>query len=193
MRINIESPINKYYVQTLAMIFFPGEKFGEAEEESPDVPVLDLKTEYKEEGVFAAAEIKLGDRVCRAEKLTEYNERRTKERTLKIAVGAAILAACGELKGYKPSWGMLVGVRPSKVATEMLNSGISKTRVKKILSSDYLVIPKKATLAVDVALNEKKNIRRGRGEGLQRLYLNSFLSHKMHLLLVRVIYFTETP
>ena len=156
MRINIESPINKYYVQTLAMIFFPGEKFGEAEEESPDVPALDLKTEYKEEGVFAVAEIKLGDRVCRAEKLTEYSEHRTRERTLKIAVGAAILAVCGELKGYKPSWGMLVGVRPSKVATEMLNAGISKTRVKKILASDYLVIPKKATLAVDVALNEKR-------------------------------------
>ena len=100
MRINIESPINKYYVQTLAMIFFPGEKFGEAEEESPDVPALDLKTEYKEEGVFATAEIRLGDRVCRAEKLTEYSEHRTKERTLKIAVGAVVLAACGELKGY---------------------------------------------------------------------------------------------
>ena len=156
MRIKIESPINKYYVQTLCMIFFPGEKFGEAEEESSDVPALELKTEYREEGVLAAAEIRLGERVCRAEKLTEYSDHRTKERTLKIAVGAAILAACGELKGYKPSWGMLVGVRPSKVATEMLNSGMSKTRVKKILASDYLVIPKKATLAVDVALNEKR-------------------------------------
>ena len=38
----------------------------------------------------------------------------------------------------------------------MLNNGISKTRVKKILTSDYLVIPKKAALAIDVALNEKR-------------------------------------
>ena len=156
MIINIDSPINKYYVQTLCMIFFPGEKFGEHEEDSADTPSLELRTEYREEGVFAYAEMKLGDKVCKAEKLTEYSDHRSKERTLKIAVGAAILAAAGELKSYRPSWGMLVGVRPSKVATEMLNSGMSKTRVKKILASDYLVIPKKATLAVDVALNEKR-------------------------------------
>ncbi|MBO5683188.1 MAG: hypothetical protein J6S10_04325, partial [Clostridia bacterium] len=156
MRIKLESPINKYYVQTLCMIFFPGEKFGEHEEESPDVPTLELRTEYKEEGVLAYAKMTLGDKVCEAEKLTEYSDHRSKERTLKIAVGGAVLAVAGELKGYRPSWGMLVGVRPSKVATEMLDSGMSKTKVKRVLSSDYLVIPKKATLAVDVALNEKR-------------------------------------
>ena len=95
MRIKIESPINKYYVQTLCMIFFPGEKFGEGESEAPDVPELELRTEYREEGVFALAEIKLGERTCRAERLTEYSDHRTKERTLKIAVGSAILAAAG--------------------------------------------------------------------------------------------------
>ena len=32
MKITLESPINKYYVQTLGMIFFPGEHFGEKAE-----------------------------------------------------------------------------------------------------------------------------------------------------------------
>ena len=69
-----------------------------------------------------------------------------------------MIAALGELLGYRPSWGMLTGVRPSKVATELLQTGLSKTRVKKTLSSDYFVIPKKAALATDVALNEQKII-----------------------------------
>jgi len=42
------------------------------------------------------------------------------------------------------------------VATELLQRGMSKTRVKRTLSSEYLVIPKKAALATDVALNEQK-------------------------------------
>ena len=156
MLIKLESPINRYYVQTLCMIFFPGAKFGENEEEGEDVPSLYLRTCKDDTHITAYAEISLGDRKCVAEKKAELTSARTEERTLKIAVGDAVLAAAGELVGYRPAWGMLIGVRPSKVATEMLNSGMSKTRVKRTLSTDYLVIPKKASLAVDVALNEKR-------------------------------------
>ena len=156
MNIKIESPVNKYYVQTLCMIFFPGEKFSESGDDRPDAPSLYLRTEKTEEGIKAYAEMSIGDKVCRAERESSFTADRTEERTVKLAVGAAILAAAGELVGYRPSWGMLIGVRPSKVATEMLNMGMSKTRVKRTLTSDYLVIPKKAALATDVALNEKR-------------------------------------
>ncbi len=53
---------------------------------------------------------------------------------------------------------MLTGVRPSKVATELLQRGMSKTRVKKELARDYFVIPKKASLATEVAVNEARLI-----------------------------------
>ena len=155
MKIEIDSPINKYYVQTLCMIFFPGEKFS-GEDEEGDVPHLYVKTTSDEDGVSTFAILRYRGKEINATRRSDYIEGRTKERTLKLSVGAAVLACGSELIGYNPAWGMLVGVRPSKVATEMLNSGISKTRVKKILTSDYLVIPKKAALAIDVALNEKR-------------------------------------
>ena len=156
MKIEIESPINKYYVQTLCMIFFPGEKFSGEDEEDTDTPYLFLKTMDDDEGVTSYALLRYKGKEVNATRRSDYTEGRPKERTLKISVGAAVLACGSELIGYNPAWGMLVGVRPSKVATEMLNSGISKTKVKKILTSDYLVIPKKASLAIDVALNEKR-------------------------------------
>lgn len=156
MIVKLESPINRYYVQTLCMIFFPGEKFGENEVECESTPVLCLKTQKNETHINAYAEVAYEGKVCKAERSTELSEARTEERTLKIAVGEAVLAVLGELMGYRPAWGMLIGVRPSKVATEMLNTGMSKTRVKRTLTTDYLVIPKKASLAVDVALNEKR-------------------------------------
>ncbi len=155
MKIILNSPINKYYVQTLGMIFFPGEHFGESEELRPDEPVLSVRTLEEENGVRAFASVSVGDKSESAEYFAEFNKDRSAERVLKLAIGGAVLSAANELLGYRPAWGMMIGVRPSKVASEMLDAGYSKTRVKKILNTDYLVIPKKAALATNVALNER--------------------------------------
>ena len=158
MKIILESPVNKYYVQTLAMIFFPGEHFGEKEEdgEVSDAPILYVRSEQRENSVWAFARIDWKGESTQSEYTAEQNDYRTAERTLKLAVGGAVLGALGERIGYRPAWGMMIGVRPSKVASELLNAGISKTRVKKILNTDYFVIPKKAALATDIALTEKR-------------------------------------
>jgi len=158
MKILLESAVNLYYVQTLAMIFFPGERFGKKDEEAvrEDEPCLTVRSEEREGGVYALAALDWQGAHSEAEYTAEQTEGRTAERTLKLAVGGAVLAVLGERIGYRPAWGMMIGVRPSKVASEMLNAGISKTRVKKLLTSDYLVIPKKAALATDIAVTEKR-------------------------------------
>ena len=156
MKLYINGNVNHYYVQMLCMIFFPGTKFSENEAEGENTPVLYLNFNEKEDGVEAVVKVKLAEKS--AECVRHYDKRDdiSADRLKKLAVGDAVINACGELLGYRPSWGMLVGVRPSKVATELLMSGMSKTKVKKILVSDYFVIPKKAALATEVALNEAK-------------------------------------
>ena len=156
MKIVLDSPINKYYVQTLGMIFFPGEHFGEQEEGEEDQPQLYVKTTEEADGIRAFARVVADGAEKSAEYFAEFHPDRTGERTLKLAIGGAVISAASELMGYRPAWGMLIGVRPSKVASEMLDAGMSKTRVKKLLTSDYLVIPKKAALATDIALNERR-------------------------------------
>ena len=138
------------------MIFFPGEKFSENAEEDPDIatPELSLSLEENDSGVVVRAELSLDGKFSSCEKIYTIRDDVTYDRLKKIAVGDAVLAVCGEVIGYRPSWGMLVGVRPSKVATELFSQGMSKTKVKKTLVSDYFVIPKKAALATEVALNE---------------------------------------
>ncbi len=160
MKITLDSPVNKYYVQTLSMIFFPGEHFGEKAEahEVENEPYLYVRSEEQEGTISAYAKVEWQDKVSEATYSAEHTEDRTKERTLKLAVGGAVLAAISDLIGYRPAWGMMIGVRPSKVVSEMLNAGMSKTRVKKKLTSDYLVIPKKAALATDIAVTEKRII-----------------------------------
>ena len=162
MKLNVSGNVNQYYVQTLCMIFFPGEKFSEdqgAETDGEAVPELSLTLEENDDGVMVFAELSLDEKFSSCEKIYPVRDDITQDRLKKIAVGDAIRSVCGEVIGYRPSWGMLVGVRPSKVATEMLESGMSKTRVKKTLVSDYFVIPKKASLATEVALNEAEFVK----------------------------------
>ena len=113
MRLKLEGNINVYYVQTLCMIFFPGEKFGATEQENPDSPELSLKLVQSEEGMTAEVFVSCKQKTAQATKTLPFTEYYDKEKTAKMACGAAIVAACGELKGYRPSWGMLTGVRPS--------------------------------------------------------------------------------
>ena len=157
MLININGNINRYYVQTLCMIFYPGAKFSD-EACDDGTPVLDISVRDVDGVCEAVATATLGDKVLTATKTSEYADYHTEERTAKIAVGAAIVSVLGDMVSYKPSWGILTGVRPSKVATEYLALGMSNTKVRKILRNDYLVIPKKASLATEVAITESKII-----------------------------------
>lgn len=158
MKVHISGNVNRYYVQMLCMIFFPGEHFSESEEERSDAPSLDLTLTEEELGVRAHARLSHDGLSAESEKFGEYRDGITLDKLKKVVIGEAIIKAGGELLGYRPSWGMLIGVRPSKVATELLKSGMPKTRVKKTLSSDYFVIPKKAALATEVAINEARII-----------------------------------
>ena len=158
MKLTVTGDINAFYVQTLCMIFFPGEKFVENQIITEDTPVMSVNVTNTEDRSIATAALTYQGKTLEAERSAEFTPERTKQRTAKIATGSAVLAVCSELVGYRPSWGMLTGVRPSKVAMEMLLNGNSKTKVKKILNTDYFVIPKKAALATDIARREQKII-----------------------------------
>lgn len=158
MKLYIDGPVNKYYVQTLCMIFFPGTKFSNEEAVTDETPQLWVSMTKTSEGVDTGARFFYRGQSAEATRHYDYREGYTRERIEKIAVGDAVTTVCEQVMGYRSSWGMLTGVRPSKVATELLQKGMSKTRVKKELTKDYFVIPKKAALATDVALNEARLI-----------------------------------
>ena len=51
MILNIQGNLNRYYAQTLCLIYFPGAKFAENEVERADVPVVDFVVVDKEDGI----------------------------------------------------------------------------------------------------------------------------------------------
>lgn len=158
MILNIDGDINKYYVQTLCMLFFPGAKFAEDETVSPEVPVVNVTARRLFNGdCVASASITLDDRTCSAEGSAATGENIEEGRLMKVAVGRAIFdAGTAFLGGYTPPWGILTGVRPSKVAMEILLAGNGVQKTRKILRDEYFLNPKKAALAVSVASTEQK-------------------------------------
>ena len=151
-------PINRYYVQMLCMIYFPGVKFSENENAEDDGLSLYVTVDKKENMICADCTLHAMGKEGRAKKEREISDNITEDRATKLAIGAAMLAIGEEMLSYKPSWGMLIGVRPSKVAMERLLEGNSKTKVRKMLRNDYFVTVKKAALATDVALAEREII-----------------------------------
>ena len=91
MLINIKGNVNRYYVQTLCMIFYPGARFSENAEDD-GTPELTVEVFEEETVCRAVVTATLGDKTVTEEKSAEYSDKRTNERTVKIAVGAAVIA-----------------------------------------------------------------------------------------------------
>ncbi len=161
MILHIDGNINKYYVQTLCMVFFPGSTFGSNELPRDDIPEVRVNV-YSEamDTVSAYVSIKLHDRVCEATETVSTNTPAIVATHESIAVGRAFLAAGKELLGYVPPWGILTGVRPAKVAGALLQSGNGIIKSKRILRDEYFLNPQKAALAVSVASIEKKLLKK---------------------------------
>ena len=173
MILNINGDINKYYVQTLCMVFFPGATFGEGEMPGEDVPEVTVDVYRDEAGanVTAFASIKLNDKLCESTESVSLSETITFATHEAIAVGKAIFAAGKELLGHTPPWGILTGVRPAKVANGIMRAGNGVLKTKKVLRDQYLLNPQKAALAVSVASAENKIIRKT-GKDTCSLYIS---------------------
>ena len=173
MILKINGDINKYYVQTLCMVFFPGATFGENEQGGDGVPEVsvDVYRDGDDTAVTAYASIKLNDKLCEATESVSLSEEINFATHEAIAVGRAIFASGKELLGHTPPWGILTGVRPAKVANSILRSGKGILKTKKVLRDEYFLNPQKAALAVSVASAEYKIMKKMPG-GTCSLYIS---------------------
>ena len=173
MILTIEGTEAKYYIQTICLIFFPGSKFGENEEAGDDVPEVSVSVSPREGGGYRCyAKIAMNGEEVSAEAEAAPDETvKTQSRLEKLAIGRAVFEAGKKFFRHAPPWGILTGVRPSKVAMELLADGHGVQRSRRILRDEYFVNPKKAALAVSVANAEAKLIKKLDG-GLCSVYIS---------------------
>ncbi|MBE6635279.1 MAG: coproporphyrinogen dehydrogenase HemZ [Ruminococcaceae bacterium] len=161
MILKVDGNINRYYVQTLCMVFFPGATFGENEQSGDGVPEVSVNVYPDADGgVTAYVSMKLNDKVCDASASVSGDESVTIATRESIAVGRAMFSAGKELLAHTPPWGILTGVRPAKIAGALIRAGNGITKSKRILRDEYFLNPQKAALAVSVASLEMKILKK---------------------------------
>ncbi|MDD6265408.1 MAG: coproporphyrinogen dehydrogenase HemZ [Clostridia bacterium] len=159
MILHVGDNINRYYVQTLCMVFFPGAKFSEDEEITPETPRVTVSSEDAGDFIKAKVTIAIGEISVTAEHSEQKIKTKAKIKTEKVALGAAFLKAGEKFFKYSPSWGILTGVRPTKIVRDLIEKGASTTEIRSILTKQYFVIPKKASLVLNIAQTEHKKIK----------------------------------
>ena len=147
MKLNINGNINPYYIQMLAMIYFPGEHFPEEDEFDSRCAKLTVS----EDAVAARAQCDVydGEKHGHGEAVSLIGD--CADTALKFASGGAFLDACTQLTGYSPPWGMLTGIRPAKIAAGLLTEGRTAEETAAYLTDTFRTSTKKAHLAVKTA------------------------------------------
>ena len=166
MKIRIEGGDCLTFCENLSLIFFPGERFplgdGDGSAREADVTISE-----KDGAVLSSVLLKDGDRRAHGTGEAAGNGRRD----VKLAVGRAFFEAGVKLTGKRPPWGVLSGVRPTKIPFSLYESGFSAGDAEKILTEDYLLTDEKAGLLTEVCATQKE-IRKAATEDTCSLYVS---------------------
>lgn len=160
MIVKIEGDINVSYVQNLCLIFFPGAKFASDEVETEETPKAYVTVEREEGGYRAFVTLEGNEAKESSSAFIAFNSLYDERNVKQMAVGSAFYEAGCRLNKYSPPWGILTGIRPGKIAARLYDRLSTKTAVKRALTNDYLLSPKKAQLITNVALYEQKILKR---------------------------------
>lgn len=146
MKICLINHNERYAVCEIAMAYFPGIKF-EYVDFPPDGGDYIISRLSAENGLYKYITVLScnGSIMENTVESAEYNKTYFKQSFHTVASKL--------IGGFLP-WGVLTGIRPSKIARELFDAGLSEEKIKKHFLEFYMTTPKKADLAVEVAKNE---------------------------------------
>lgn len=172
----------QYEAEKLTRVFFPNEKITVVIGDSFKSDEALLLTEFTDSEVRVVFTDEAGNVLYSEENgLTGVPDR-------ELLMAQMMFRALVKITGYTPKWGILTGIRPSKLLRS-LKANYGAENGKEIFMSDYLVTREKTELADSVANTEEKIISLSRPESFS-LYVSipfcptrcsycSFVSHAM--------------
>ena len=162
----------RYETEKLIRAFFPFEQINTSEIPDGDERYIVSSEDADAESARLFAEICLsGNRLSAEETVTrggagDYEWLTLRERKL----AALIFGLLVKETGYRPPWGILTGIRPSKLMSGFCRDFGEKEALRRF-TEDYLVSEEKAALALTVAKNEQR-IMNASGPDSYSLYVS---------------------
>lgn len=144
MRIGMAAP--EPFAQDVAEVV---RTFGELGEGEPR-----LTATLNREGELWIARAQIGDARYECQRIgggSSVADKRQAKRAIKVAAFRALRAYTGQVQ----PWGSLTGIRPSKLAYEMLGQGMAPEAVREAFQETYDVLPEKAELLMRIVEQQR--------------------------------------
>lgn len=90
------------------------------------------------------------------EEVLDDTNHRDNKRLMKRIIKRSLFKLLQRNNKAKVPWGILTGIRPTKIVHELLNMDFSEEKILSILTNDYCIDNSKATLLLNVAKTEHK-------------------------------------
>lgn len=151
-----------YEMENLCRVFFPQEKIKVVylEDTASDNKIVSTTLEKTGDGFQFSAKIDIGlESVTCTRKIDDSNSLDSSECERQMAL--ALYTALTKITGYTPSWGILTGVRPTKLMTKLIEQ-YGETGATDYFKEKLLVSAEKTQLAYSVAKNEEKIIKKAK-------------------------------
>lgn len=146
----------KYEIEKLIRVFLPNEKINTTEQSDGDERYIKTTVDSSDDYAVVSAELSLkgvvrkGSEEVKRENEDDYQWQTHKERRLAVVLYNLLSAETS----YIPPWGILTGIRPSKLMYSFCRS-IGEEKAKEYFINELLVSPDKTELAYTVAKNEE--------------------------------------
>ncbi len=147
----------KYEIEAVMKLFFPAQhfEFVYAEKEAAELAAdedyvfaRELRTKRKTL-LYAAARI--GGKNCRRVSSLTPN---AAEGECELELSKLVYQSVSALTGIVSEWGIVTGVRPVKQVNRLIDKGLTKDEIFRTLQNDYLISPKKCSIAYDTAVSQ---------------------------------------
>ncbi|MBQ6864573.1 MAG: coproporphyrinogen dehydrogenase HemZ [Clostridia bacterium] len=153
-----------FEMENIIRIFFPMEKLSVVTEDLPD-----------EDGIFRTALTAVPDGACLTATVSLFGRTETQQRFVsdssadfeddcELMLASALCSCLTALTGYKPPWGLLTGVRPSKLMRRLIEDDGEAAACDRFMkdlevSADKTALAKSVAKAEDevVALSDAKS------------------------------------
>ncbi len=174
-----------YELEKLLSLFFPLEKTQILKVfEKKDENYLYTEKVNSENEITLISELSYDGKILKGKKKISADSENDAERSISVLSFTQLTQLCG----FTPQWGILTGVRPSKLMMRYIDEYGEEQALRRF-NENLLVSPEKAELARDVAKAEKSIIAKS-GEKSFSLYISipfcptrcsycSFVSHSI--------------